>query len=456
MNKKLLHINIILLIILFSIMIYNNYSQIDHFSNMNDIKEYNESLINPLFSIIFRIADDFIEPTGLNNDYNIFIKYIKDGYVKDYICDNNGCTLPKYNYPSVKYNIFLEHIYMKPTHYKSDNKLYSLPTNISIFQNKKNIFMINQEIDIFSFWNNPFCNELMFMKYIDYVIVKHKGAERLLKEYRESSRCKICFIREDMHHLTQYYIPHTFEKDDTDLKYKIINTRFTSKNKCTKNISMLNRLNYDTSNLIFVHIAGQSNYKNTDIVLKTFIEYPELGSVDVICRKYCKDFIYNSKNLTEMEKLKIVNNEYKNIKYYSSKLDDISKYYDTPYIHICPSTAEGYGHYISEARRCGQIIITTDDSPMNNLVKDDVSGIIIETNQGGYIGELGQRRELITSKYLKDGINKIKEKTNNELNNMSKNAIVLSKIDDIYFDKVWSTFLSDLTSGKEINDVFDS
>ena len=97
MNKKLLHINIILLIILFSIMIYNNYSQIDHFSNMNDIKEYNESLINPLFSIIFRIADDFIEPTGLNNDYNIFIKYIKDGYVKDYICDNNGCTLPKYN-----------------------------------------------------------------------------------------------------------------------------------------------------------------------------------------------------------------------------------------------------------------------------------------------------------------------------------------------------------------------
>jgi glycosyltransferase involved in cell wall biosynthesis len=45
-------------------------------------------------------------------------------------------------------------------------------------------------------------------------------------------------------------------------------------------------------------------------------------------------------------------------------------------VHLCPSSVEGFGHYLNEARSMGALIVTTNAAPMNELV-DDTCGVLI-------------------------------------------------------------------------------
>lgn len=61
-----------------------------------------------------------------------------------------------------------------------------------------------------------------------------------------------------------------------------------------------------------------------------------------------------------------------NVKTYRNRLEqnEFEQLANQSLIHVCPSTMEGFGHYINEAKSMASVVITTDAPPMNEMIKD--------------------------------------------------------------------------------------
>jgi glycosyltransferase involved in cell wall biosynthesis len=127
----------------------------------------------------------------------------------------------------------------------------------------------------------------------------------------------------------------------------------------------------------FIHFKGVSVQKQTEIVLAAWRMHPEWPELSV--QSYATDPAF----LNFPEWLQCRNMR---IKYCLMSAEEYRSEATRAGVHLCPSSVEGFGHYLNEARSMGALVVTTDAPPMNELV-DDTCGVLItpvRTEQQNY------------------------------------------------------------------------
>ena len=115
----------------------------------------------------------------------------------------------------------------------------------------------------------------------------------------------------------------------------------------------------------FFHLAGRSLKKGTKLLTELWSKHPDWPNLTVVLNPQVHE--------------KTICCTAKNISYIFKYLDQASlqTLQNKNLFHLCPSEAEGFGHYIVEAMSCGAITLTTDAPPMNELVTHD-RGVLVK------------------------------------------------------------------------------
>ena len=136
----------------------------------------------------------------------------------------------------------------------------------------------------------------------------------------------------------------------------------------------------------FIHIRGTSHQKQSEIILETWManpEYPPLLLLNYVDDGRFLNIPFNMR--------------YKNVEVISRKLErnELLGLANGCGLHICLSTAEGFGHYINEAKSIGAVVIATDAEPMNHLITGDMGCLVPvgAVRRAGLVDKCFVRRE---------------------------------------------------------------
>jgi hypothetical protein len=118
----------------------------------------------------------------------------------------------------------------------------------------------------------------------------------------------------------------------------------------------------------FFHLAGKSQMKGTEPLLRLWQRHPEWPTLVVL---------YHVAGGREMPSAA-------NIRWYRDYLPDeeLRVLQNRSRFHLCLSEAEGWGHYIVEALSVGAVTLTLDAAPMNELVQSD-RGVLVSCTRRG-------------------------------------------------------------------------
>lgn len=105
-----------------------------------------------------------------------------------------------------------------------------------------------------------------------------------------------------------------------------------------------------------VHLRGRSTMKGTEQVIEAWRRSPELPPLTIISKGPLRLPESVSRRITIVD---------------TPTDEERNRILNESEIHVCPSAAEGWGHYITEAMSVGAVVITTDASPMNEHIRPE-------------------------------------------------------------------------------------
>jgi hypothetical protein len=179
----------------------------------------------------------------------------------------------------------------------------------------------------------------------------------------------------------------------------------------------------------FIHIAGASVVKGTTRLAEIWNKHPEWPKLTILARTTEKIQQYQSDNL------EIVTG-------YLDK-SDLKKYQNEAEVHVCPSEAEGFGHYICEPLSLGAIVMTVDGFPMNELVQPD-RGILIKVK---YSEPMYHAKRFIFDQHdFETKINDLLKMNVRQKQELKQNAMIWFNNNDAFFKNTFK---------KAINEIID-
>ncbi|ETV93476.1 hypothetical protein H310_12527 [Aphanomyces invadans] len=189
---------------------------------------------------------------------------------------------------------------------------------------------------------------------VDYVLAKTKDSyKRITNWYSQEGN--------NPRHTQVYFTMHT-SSDPTVLTKEAARTDPVAFTPAERN----------WHNLTIFHANGHSTLKNTIEVLDCWASRPDLPPISI----YSSD---GGSNDTYW-RLHREGNPLRHVDYHSGEFVSPPVYgkllLETSVI-MCPSIAEGFGHYINQARASGALVVTTDGAPMNEFI-DESSGVLIQ------------------------------------------------------------------------------
>ena len=112
----------------------------------------------------------------------------------------------------------------------------------------------------------------------------------------------------------------------------------------------------------FFHLAGRSTTKNTGSLLALWRRHPEWPLLTVV----------------QDPRTAQAGAAAPNIDHRIGRVDDaeLRRLQNEHRFHLCPSQAEGFGHYLVEAMSVGAVTLTLDAEPMNELVTPE-RGVLV-------------------------------------------------------------------------------